>query len=1086
MANLSFAENFYSFRYTERVFDAILKPLASEEVPLAAIEAKLVAAHSAYLGRHYQTAIGLYREAEALAYAQLNPNVPYGSRWLEAVPKLALSRDRKLFDPLLGASLEWANLLTVRQPVPTARPRNPVDPGLLNDTKALEPVGLLSARVQPGKTMSAAADLQLANSLTSQGNAAAGKFFANRARQTDPDLVGLLQGHGEPPGPGALAGPAALAGRAVARVVPAGGEGVIASAELGAPLLDLPAALTEARSFGTLLGGRAASFRWEAGSLPPLAEVRKNLYEARVGQKDLLALAMRPIQGLDVALRLPHDYYYVIPLGLAECYHALGQYDAAESLYFQAAGYEFLNAEVEAPYLWIRLATLYLDWGDSLFRQDQAADALPIYQRVLMPNDTAPTSALYTSPALKPGADVARAVIANLASPGALNVNPSIVAAIFEARQQILKINGGLDFWGHWHNTVPIWTFEFLQSAAINFTQLAIGAERDFISFQERADQATLTRQQLADNAAQALAEVTAVQMQADAAKAEVDVYKAGKALADLRAQNAQQNAQDYANMSADEIVRRAVASQLSGGDDGDPNDLNSRADTLMGIGPTAQYIREHPGDWRMVGSAATLSATEQLVAARLNRQYEIDVMKRQAGEMAQAAVQAQAELTAATARQNAAAAAVQVAKSRAQAARNELNAFDNQFFTPDVWDRMADRMRRLYRRYLTMALRTAKLMQQAYNFENDQALHLIKSDYSTDEVKGLLAADALMADIQSFTFDLITTQTNKPQPIRQTISLAERYGFAFETQFRKTGAMDFQTTIDDFDTVYPGTYAGRIEAVEVEVSGIVPPVSMSGTLTNSGISSYRLPGAAWTNPADPGLKFRVQSKETLVLSDYATRLDAPLVPGDARQRKIFQGAGVVSTWRLELPKAVNDIDYGALTDVRLTFYYKARFDPDLRDRVLAQLATRPALSAGQRALPLRWLFPDAFFHFQDTGTLTVTLGPKDFRHNQTKPALTSVGVLLVTDGSVPAGGVTLSLSTPTKAAVKAKTDATGAISSTTTAAWGPLVGATALGDYVLTLAAADNPALVKNNKLTLTPIANIALILGFTFTPRA
>ena len=64
--------------------------------------------------------------------------------------------------------------------------------------------------------------------------------------------------------------------------------------------------------------------------------------------------------------------------------------------------------------------------------------------------------------------------------------------------------------------------------------------------------------------------------------------------------------------------------------------------------------------------------------------------------------------------------------------------------------------------------------------------------------------------------------------------------------------------------------------------------------------------------------------------------------------------AGVASSWTLELPKGINDIDYGALTDVRLTFYYKARFDPDLRATVLAQLAALPGFTGRQRSLPTR------------------------------------------------------------------------------------------------------------------------------------
>jgi hypothetical protein len=42
------------------------------------------------------------------------------------------------------------------------------------------------------------------------------------------------------------------------------------------------------------------------------------------------------------------------------------------------------------------------------------------------------------------------------------------------------------------------------------------------------------------------------------------------------------------------------------------------------------------------------------------------------------------------------------------------------------------------------------------------------------------------------------------------------------------------------------------------------------------------------------------------------------------------------------------------------------------------------------------------------------------------------------------------------------------------------------VGDYAITLAAANNPTLVHNGKLDLTPIVNIVLILEYTFTPRS
>jgi hypothetical protein len=765
----------------------------------------------------------------------------------------------------------------------------------------------------------------------------------------------------------------------------------------------------------------------------------------------------------------------VIPLALAECYHALGDYTDAETQYLQAASYQYLNTTVEAPFLWARLATLYLDWGDALFRQGDAAGALPIYSRVINPDDSQPSSVLYTTASLQPGAAIAEQVLANLASITTLNLDPDIMSVIAAVRGQLAKISGGLDFWGFWTATVPIWTFDYLQGVAVNFAQLAVSVERDVINFWDRADQSTLTRQQLTTNASAAAAEVSAAQAQVIAAQAQQTVYQDGAILAAQRAADAAANASEYATQSDLAISYQASSAQISGGDDGDPNQLNQLADQLL----SGQGFS---------GSRATVAAATQLAGAKANRQYEIDSLGRQAAELATARAQANAEVAAAAAQTTAAQAAVAVATIRAQGAAALLSAFDNQTFTADVWQRMGDVLFRLYQRYLAMALYAAKLMQQAYNFETDQALAVIKPDYSTDEVKGLLGADSLLADIEWFTYDLVSSSRGKPQPVKQTLSLAERYPFTFETQLRRTGAMDFQTTLDDFDSYYPGAYAGRIVAVEVDVDGLVPPTGVSGSLTNSGISVYRLPYASWPDPQTPAVKYRVQSKETLVVSDYAARSDSLLIQPNARQLRIFEGAGVASTWHLELPKAINDIDYGALLDVRLTFYYQARYDPGIAAAVSQELAGRPGFTARQRAIPLRWIYPDAFFAFQRSGTLSFSLTPPDFRNNETQPQLTAVGVVVATDGSVSAGGLKAGLATPAHPApVTATLDSNGlADSGSSGSPWAPLASGTALGQYAITLTAADNPSLAPGGTLDLAPIVNVALLMNYTFTPRS
>jgi hypothetical protein len=1051
----------YSFRSTQRVFGTAFNADTPESAALSAIEDALMKGHAHYLAGHYQDAIRDYQRAAALVYAQLHPAGSGG--------RSKPSRHPELFVPLLSLSLEWMNLLPPIVPIATSRPRVEVTPEMIGEAAGLDRAGLRSELVDAGQNADAIADWQLAKTLTAQSNPLAAQVFLDRAQREAPELIGQLQ---------ALPAEAPLAGPPPPHERPqraASGLAVEADAAPPMPRVDIPADLTVERSYGMVIDEEVKQVKWKVGDAPDLGQMTELLYDFRLVAVEIPLLLFAPQEPSELAAGLPHVYFYVIPLAIAECYHALGDYVSAESEYTQAASYRYLNPTVEAPYLWGRLATLYRDWGDSLFRQGNPTDALSKYANVIMPDDTEPSSSLYTIAPLKAGADIARQVLADLPHIATLALDPDIVSAIAGIRGQIAKINGNLDFWGFWTATVPIWSFDYLQTVAINLAQLAVSVERDVINYWSQADSASLTRQQLVTAASSAKAEVAAATLQVQAAAAQQQAYQAGVLLATQRAQDAHQAVTEYQRQSSLANSYQAWSAAFSGGDNGSLDELNQFADQLLS-GQTVSGTR-----------GAAIAAARQLAGAKANQQYEVDSLNRQAIEMDLARVQAIAEVAAAGAQVAAAEANVAVAQIRAQGSQAMLEAFDNQVFSPEVWKRMGDQMFQLYQRYQVMALYVAKLMQRAYNFETDQELDVIRTDYSTQTVNGLLGSDVLLADIESFTYILISSTNSKPQPVKQTISLASRYPYAFETQLRPTGVIDFQTMLDDFDSQYPGTYAGRITAVEVAVDGVVPTTGISGTLTNGGISSYRTPFSSWAAPTTPKVKFRLQPQETQVLSDYQARDDSLLIQPDSRQLRIFEGAGVASTWRLELPKEINDIDYGALLDVRLTFYYHARFDPQIAPVVQAQLAARPGFTDRQRSLPLRWIYPDAFFSFRATGQLDFTLLPRDFPHAHTSPQLNAVGVLVATDGSVAPEGLVVGLATPATAApVTATLDAHGRADSTAAgSSWEPLATGAALGSWSVSLTGADNPGLVQGGQLRLTPIVNIAVLMDYTFTPR-
>jgi DUF971 family protein len=1083
----------YSYRRTGAVLAGIdLTDAASiDSAVLTKIDALLADAATAFNQRRYGDAVDAYQEARSLLWKQLFPLTTLDE-------KLAWATD--LLHSLVSYSAEWLNVLPVEQATAGVRPRE------LTSVDA-PVVGLLSGATD-AKGTAAVADLRVSQTLQEMGNAASAKFFAQRAASEAPDLIGKITAAqsapatpvppvpatpGTPPHPGPhlppfgglhpvpgvgtpshlpVAGPDLAIGLSSATTALREAAPISSMLALGiaatAPVVVPPQLTVDQRSYAFASGGSVQKLTWTAGQALPTDQVLTSLYTAHQLATFLPDVLIKPTTAADVAMSLAHAWYYETALGLAQCYHAMGSFSEAETWYVRAAGYTYLNGTIEAPYAWTHLAQLYLDWGNSLFRNGDAQSALPVYENVLGAGNAVPGSQLYTIPGLKPAADAARTLIASIAHPSAVDVSPAIASVILDVQAQLAKIAGGLDFWGYWGQNVPIWTFDYLQSVAVNFCQLAIGAERDAMNFWERADSGTLTRTQLTQNIGLSQAELDAANQQVAAASAEVNAYQAAQQVAQLRATDATTNANEYASKSAAWVVHQALQTQLSGGEDGNGGQLNQLADQMMS------------GSYSLSGDRGTLAAAESLTAARLQNDYQIDTMRRQTDELNAAANQAAAEVTAGKARVTAAQASANAAAVRVQASQQLLQAFDQQRFTPDVWNALGDRMSTLSDRYLMWALGVAKRMQSAYNFENDTALHVIRPDYTSSEVHGLLAADTLMADIQSFSYDLVTSTAPKPQPLKQTISLSQRYPFLFETQLRRTGTMTFQTDLDDFDSVYPGTYAGRVEHVEVAVDGIIPATGVSGALTNAGISQFRTPSGSGGT-----VKQRVQSSETQIISDFDVRADALVDSPDRRQLGIFEGAGLASSWVLSLPKDVNQqLDFNALVDVRLTFTYRARFDPQLRATVLAGLASRPGIHSRQRPFPLRWVFADSFFSFYSTGILTFSLTAGDFALTEKNPVLTDVSLVVATTPGSKASGVALKVTLPSSAAVTATSDADGVVQAAGLAT--AVTGQSAIGQYAIELDAADNPSWVSGGVLALDAIDNIGLVIGYSYTPRA
>jgi hypothetical protein len=167
----------------------------------------------------------------------------------------------------------------------------------------------------------------MGQNLKQKGFAHSAQFFQTRAERQDPELFKALSGVPAPPAaPDVLAPP-----------------GLSFSEFSGsAQRSTLPVTVAEGRTFGVLVHNQAVQFNWNPGDGPPVQQIQHTVFQSRIGLKALPDVLLYPLLPSDVALSLPHDYYYIVPLGLAECYHALGDFARAEGLYLQAASYQYL------------------------------------------------------------------------------------------------------------------------------------------------------------------------------------------------------------------------------------------------------------------------------------------------------------------------------------------------------------------------------------------------------------------------------------------------------------------------------------------------------------------------------------------------------------------------------------------------------------------------------------------------------------------------------------------------------------------------------------------------------------------------
>ena len=579
--------------------------------------------------------------------------------------------------------------------------------------------------------------------------------------------------------------------------------------------------------------------------------------------------------------------------------------------------------------------------------------------------------------------------------------NPRLYSLLLATQARLEQIKYNFNYLGYRDDYVPPWRFQFLLERARYFAEHAKSAERDYLNFLNNAEHEEYQELSASQNVELEKANVRIETARVDQAQKEVAASQESANLADLNASDAEKRLKNFQDFDTHMSELNSV----------------SFAEGAFSIG---KGISEIAGDEAMQGVSDIFSGAEKEANAgkeELQRNLEEDNLKFAVDEANQAKQVALAQLEVTKAGLVVAGLQRQAALLRHEFALQNLNFLRNRQLNSEQWLRLANSIRSISDTYLRYAIQLAFLSEQAYEFEADKRINVIRFDYDLSDVGSFLAADFLLRDLDTIEQDLVVNQQQRQQEVRYVLSMAREFSQALQ-DLRDNSRVTFSLRLEQIERRFPGLYNARIGSVDVLPVALLDTNRYSLELRHLGSGQVRLKanpdtldGRGSTSPLNqndlpvppdgwlPGLvddwpiKIRVSEPQSNVYSGLS-RQDAaaafPLV--SAGQRNAFEGLPGASGWEIDMSSRDNAIVPGSLADVLITFALSGYHDPFLREAVnqagAAALATTSFFSA-------RAALPDAYYSLVHTGEIDWDIPDHMLTLTGTPNALRNLGVML-------------------------------------------------------------------------------------------
>ena len=253
-----------------------------------------------------------------------------------------------------------------------------------------------------------------------------------------------------------------------------------------------------------------------------------------------------------------------------------------------------------------------------------------------------------------------------------------------------------------------------------------------------------------------------------------------------------------------------------------------------------------------------------------------------------------------------------------------------DKFTSQQLYSWMVGQISSVYFRTYQLAHDIAKRAERTYRFELGlKESSFIEFGYWDSLNKGLVVGERLYFDLKRMEAAYLD-KNKREYEITRHVSLMQLDPVAL-LHLKETGQCEVSLPEALLDLDFPGHYLRRIKSVSLTIPCVTGPYSsVPCTLTllkHSVRQSNNASGNYTRDLENDDLRFIDSFGAIQSIVTSSAQNDSGLFETNLRDERYlpFEGAGVISNWRLELPATFRPFDYSTISDVILHIRYTAR-----------------------------------------------------------------------------------------------------------------------------------------------------------------